>query len=46
MSRLTRQEQLVLAILLFLIATGWTVRAWKAAHSVAMVERERVSSAP
>jgi hypothetical protein len=30
--RLTRQEQLVLAVVIFLLLTGWAVKAYRAAH--------------
>jgi hypothetical protein len=30
--RLTRQEQLVLCLVLLLLSVGWTVKAYRAAH--------------
>jgi len=35
MLRLTKQEQLVLCVVLSLLLVGWTVRAWRAAHPAA-----------
>jgi hypothetical protein len=32
MLRLTRQQQLVLGVVTFLLVTGWLVRTWRAAH--------------
>jgi hypothetical protein len=32
MLRLTRRERLVLTMVLFLLLTGWTVKAWRTAH--------------
>jgi hypothetical protein len=32
MLRLTKQEQLVLCVVLSLLLVGWTVRAWRTAH--------------
>lgn len=32
MVHLTRQEQLVLTVLVALLLTGWAVRAWRTAH--------------
>jgi hypothetical protein len=31
-NRLTKQEQLVLCIVLGLLLTGWAVKAWRTAH--------------
>lgn len=32
MLHLTRQQQLVLSLILFLLLTGWAVKTWRAAH--------------
>jgi hypothetical protein len=32
MIHLTRQEQLVLCLLMALLLTGWAVKAWRTAH--------------
>jgi len=32
MRYLTRQQQLVLGVVLLLLLTGWAVKAWRAAH--------------
>ena len=32
MLRLTKQEQLVLCVVLSLLLVGWTVKAWRTAH--------------
>jgi len=31
-NRLTKQEQLVLCLVLLLLLTGWAVKTWRAAH--------------
>ena len=38
-SRLTKQEQLVLCIVLGLLLTGWAVKTYRAAHPPAAVTR-------
>ena len=35
MNRLTKQEQLVLCVVLGLLLTGWAVKAYRAAHPAA-----------
>ncbi|MGA2854099.1 MAG: hypothetical protein ABSE90_08220 [Verrucomicrobiota bacterium] len=35
MKGLTKQEQLVLCIVLALLLTGWAVKTWRAAHPAA-----------
>jgi hypothetical protein len=43
MSRLTRQEQLVLCIVLGLLLTGWAVKAYRTAHPpAATIQNEGV----
>jgi hypothetical protein len=37
---LTKQEQLVLCIVLGLLLTGWAVKAYRTAHPVAMKQSE------
>ncbi|HVU99845.1 MAG TPA: hypothetical protein VHH88_00695 [Verrucomicrobiae bacterium] len=37
MNRLTKQEQFVLCIVLFLLALGWSVKAYRTAHPAAPV---------
>lgn len=37
MLHLTRQEQLVLTVLVALLLTGWAVRSWRTAHPPAPV---------
>ena len=32
MLNLTRQQQLVIVLVIFLFLTGWTVKAWRTAH--------------
>ena len=32
MNRLTKQEQLVVCVVLGLLLTGWAVKAWRTAH--------------
>ncbi len=32
MSRLTRQEQVVLCLMMGLLLTGWAVKAWRESH--------------
>jgi hypothetical protein len=32
MNRLTRQEQMVLCVVLGLLLTGWAVKTWRSAH--------------
>jgi hypothetical protein len=39
MNRLTKQEQLVLCIVLGLLLTGWAVKTYRAAHPPAAVTR-------
>jgi hypothetical protein len=38
MLHLTKQEQLVLALILALLITGWAVKAYRTAHPVAQAE--------
>jgi len=40
---LTKQEQLVLGIVLGLLLTGWAVKTWRAAHPAGM---QQVGGAP
>jgi hypothetical protein len=35
MGRLTKQEQLVLCVILGLLLTGWAVKAYRSAHPMA-----------
>jgi hypothetical protein len=37
---LTKQEQLVLCIVLGLLLTGWAVKTWRTAHPVATKQNE------
>jgi hypothetical protein len=39
MNRLTKQEQLVLCIVLGLLLTGWAVKTYRAAHPATAVTR-------
>jgi len=43
MFNLTRQQQLFLCAVLFLLLTGWAVKAWRTAHPPA---RTTVSAVP
>jgi hypothetical protein len=46
-NRLTRQEQLVLCIVLGLLLTGWAVKAYRTAHPPATtVNQESSPAAP
>jgi len=38
--RLTKQEQLVLCIVLGLLLTGWAVKTWRTAHPPAMATQQ------
>jgi hypothetical protein len=38
MSRLTKQEQMVVCIVLGLLLTGWAVKAYRTAHPPAAIE--------
>jgi hypothetical protein len=38
-NRLTKQEQLVLCVILGLLLTGWAVKTYRTAHPVAAVTR-------
>jgi len=40
MLRLTKQEQLVLCVVLSLLLVGWTVRAWRTAHPPAASNKQ------
>jgi hypothetical protein len=37
---LTKQEQLVLSIVMGLLLTGWAVKTWRAAHPAATEQNE------
>jgi hypothetical protein len=39
MNRLTKQEQMVLCIVLGLLLTGWAVKTYRTAHPAAAVTR-------
>jgi hypothetical protein len=38
-NRLTKQEQLVLCVVLGLLLTGWAIKSYRAAHPPAQVQR-------
>ena len=44
-NRLTKQEQLVLCIVLGLLLTGWAVKTWRAAHFTGTKQSEGLSPA-
>ncbi len=46
MNRLTRQEQLVLSTILFLLAVGWVVKVYRTANPPPAIEAGKVRFKP